>query len=305
MGLSFIFFPHLSILSFLLGRIFSKIRLKHILTVLITKLITNITPRKFKPLAYKLFLPVFGLLISVFSSQIVDAQLLTVKGRVTDYYSKRPLDAVTVQSTRGTATISDSLGRYTIQATDKDSLWFSYLGKNTQKYPVDTIANLLSFEVALYVDVAWLPAVKVQNRNYRNDSIQNRQDYAKIFNFQKPGIRLSSTSPQAYVPGSVTVGLDLDELINMFRFRRTRQILAFQKRLLQQEQDKYIDHRFTKRLVTQLTGLKSPSLEPFMAFCRPPYDMLVGMNDIELGYYVEQSFVIYKRRISQKLQLSK
>lgn len=284
--------------------VFSKIRLNKLLTALVTNLISNITARKFKPLAYKPYLPVFCLLLLLISSQIVDAQLLTVKGRVTDYYSKRPLDAVTVQTTRGAATISDSLGHYTIQATDKDSLWFSYLGKKTQKYPIDTITNLSSFEVALYVDVAWLPAVKVQNRNYRNDSIQNREDYAKIFNFQKPGIRLSSTSPQAYVPGSVTVGLDLDELINMFRFRRTRQILAFQKRLLQQEQDKYIDHRFTKRLVTQLTGLKSPSLEPFMAFCRPPYDMLIGMNDIELGYYVEQSFAIYKRRINQKLQLN-
>lgn len=249
---------------------------------------------------YKPILLIFCLLGLLFSSQNVDAQQLTVKGRVVDYFSKKPLDAVTVQTTGGRAVISDSLGRYTITVNEKDSIWFSYLTKATQKYPVDTINNLDNFDIALYVDVAWLPAVKVQTRNYRNDSIENRETYAKVFNFRKPGIKLSSPGT-TYTPGGATVGIDLDELINMFRFRRTHQLMAFQKRLLMQEQDKYIDHRFTKRLVMQLTGLKSPSLEPFMAFCRPPYDMLVGMNDIELGYYVEQSFAIYKRRISQKI----
>jgi hypothetical protein len=157
--------------------------------------------------------------------------------------------------------------------------------------------------VALYVDAAWLPEVRVKN-SYTSDSIQNRQDYAKVFNFRKPGLRINSAGPGTYNPGGVTVGIDLDELINMFRFKRTRQILAFQKRLLQQEQDKYIDHRFTKHLVMQLTGLKSPSLEPFMTFSRPPYDALTNMNDLELGYYVEQSFAIYKKLLKQKLKLT-
>jgi hypothetical protein len=240
----------------------------------------------------------------LFCSQTIDAQTFKVQGTLYDFYTRHRLDAVTVRTTGGRVTISDSLGKYSIDVTEKDSIWFSYLTKNTQKYPVDTISDRHNFEVALYVDAAWLPAVRVQNRSYRADSIQNREDYAKVFNFQKPGLKLSSTGPEAYVPGSVTVGLDLDELINMFRFKRTRQMLAFQRRLVQEEQDKYIEHRFTKHLVTQLTGLKTPSLEPFMTFCRPAYDVLIYMNDIELGYYIEQSFIIYKRRLAQKLNSS-
>ncbi len=251
---------------------------------------------------YKSLLLIFSVTYLVLLSQVIDAQSFKIQGTVTDFFTKHPLDAVTVQTTAGRAAISDSLGKYSIVASDKDSIWFSYLTKNTQKYPVDTITNLNNFEVALYVDVAWLPNVRVQNRSYKTDSVQNREDYAKIFNFRKPGIRLSSSQSQSYVPGGVTVGLDLDELINMFRFRRTRQILAFQRRLLQQEQDKYIDHRFTKHLVTQLTGLKTPSLEAFMVYARPTYDFLTYMNDIELGYYVEQSFNIYKRLIQNRIQ---
>ena len=58
--------------------------------------------------------------------------------------------------------------------------------KKTKGYPVDTISNLYNFEIALYVDAAWLPAVKVKNSNYKLDSLQNRQEYAKVFNFRKP-----------------------------------------------------------------------------------------------------------------------
>ncbi len=237
-------------------------------------------------------------------TQVIDAQSFKVGGTVTDFFTKQPLNAVTIRSSSGRLTLSDSLGKYSIEVNDKDSIWFSYLTKNTQKYPVDTIVNLSNFEVALYIDAAWLPEVRVRNKSYTLDSLQNREDYAKVFNFRKPGLRLSSPSPESYVPGGLTVGLDLDELINVFRFKRTRQILSFQRRLLQEEQDKYIDHRFTKRLVAQLTGLKTPSLEPFMVYARPPYDILTYMNDLELGYYIEQSFKIYKDVLKQKIYLS-
>lgn len=240
--------------------------------------------------------------VLVFTTTWAQAQSFKIYGTVYDYFTKHPLDAVTIRTTSGKFTLSDSLGKYSIELNNtKDSVWFSYLSKSTQKYPSDTITNTLNFDIALYVDAAWLPAVKVKNKNYRNDSLQNREDYAKVFNFKKPGIRLSTTPPASYVPGSVTVGLDLEELINMFRFKRNRRMMVLQRRLLQDEQDKYIDHRFTKRLVTQLTGLKTPSLEPFMIYCRPTYELLTYMNDLELGYYIEQSFIIYKNVLKHKI----
>lgn len=254
---------------------------------------------------HKKALPLLLVTIWLLSFEVIDAQSFKIYGTVYDHFSKHPLDAVTVRTTNGKFAISDSLGKYSIEVNEKnDSVWFSYLTKSTQKYPVDTISNTLAFDIALYVDVAWLPAVKVQNKNYRNDSLQNRQDYAKVFNFKKPGLHITSATPGNYVPGGATVGIDLEELINMFRFKRNRRIQAFQNRLLHDEQDRYIDHRFTKRLVTQLTGLKSPSLEPFMAYARPPYDLLTYMNDLELGMYIEQSFTIYKNVLKKKIGLT-
>lgn len=207
------------------------------------------------------------------------------------------MQLVTVEASNGRVALSDTLGRYNITVSEKDSVWFSYLGKQTMKYPVDTIVNPSNFEIALYVDAAWLPEVKVRTPNYKLDSLQNRADYAKYFNFKKPGLRVASASPSAYVPGSVTVGLDLDEIINMFRFRRNKQIEALQARLIQQEHDKYIDHRFTKYFVIQLTKLSGEKLDDFMDLYRPQYERLLMMNDIELGEYIQ---ACYKEYVSVK-----
>ncbi|HEY6975431.1 MAG TPA: hypothetical protein VH396_04030 [Chitinophagaceae bacterium] len=237
------------------------------------------------------------------------AQNIKLSGTVYDYFNKKPLDAVTVQTSSGHKTITDSTGKFAIAVIQKDSVWFSFLSKNTQKYPIDTISDLSNFEVALYVAANWLPAVKVRNSNYTFDSLQNRLEYAKAFNFRKPGLKFSSSSstPSSYIPGSVTAGLDLDEIINMFRFKRNRQLLSMQERLIQQEHDKYINHRFTKYLAQKLTSLTGPSLDTFMSIYRPSYELLTTMNDIELGYYIEQCYKLYehKNRMDNLLFLKK
>jgi hypothetical protein len=227
-------------------------------------------------------------------------QSIKLSGAVYDYFNKKPLDAVTVLTSSGSKAITDSTGKFAIIVTQKDSVWFSYLSKNTQKYPVDTISDLSNFEVALYVAANWLPAVKVRNSNYTYDSLQNRLEYAKAFNFKKPGLKLSSSSssPSSYIPGSVTAGLDLDELINMFRFKRNRQLLSMQERLIKEEHNKYINHRFTKYLVQKLTSLSGSSLDTFITIYRPSYDLLVTLNDLELGYYIQQCYKLYKQNDS-------
>lgn len=219
-----------------------------------------------------------------------------LSGTVYDFYSKRPLEAVTVQTSSGNTTATNAAGQYTINILKKDSVWFTYFTKSTQKYPVDTLRNLSNFEIALHVDAVWLPAVKVKTSNYTLDSLQNRQEYAKVFNFRKPGLKTTSSYPTArnYIPGSVPAGLDINELINMFRFRRNRQMLSMQERLVAQEEEKYIKHRYSKYLVQKLTNLKGAELDSFMTRTKPSYELMTAMNDIELGYYIQQMYKLYQ-----------
>ncbi len=236
----------------------------------------------------------FFFCITFLVEQNVFAQHLTLQGTVYDYFSKRSLNAVTVQSSSGSNAITDSSGSFTIPVLRNDSVWFSYFSKKTSKYPVDTISNLSNFEIALYVDANWLPEVRVKNRNYKLDSLENRQEYSKVFNFKKTSLKFSS--PSNYVPGAVTVGLDLDELINLFRFKRNRQIESMQQRLIFEEQERYINNRFTKYLIQKLTPLRADSLDSFMKLCRPSYDLLIQMNELELGYYIKEIYKLYQKK---------
>ena len=234
------------------------------------------------------------LICIVFFAQKSNAQNITIKGRVFDISARRPLEAVAVISTSGKGTTTDSLGRYEIRVSVKDSIWFSMIGKSTMKYPVDTISNNENFDVMIHVRSFDLPDVKVRNSYYKLDSVQNRKDYAKIFDFKKPGLRLSENP--GYNPGGLTVGFDLDEIINMFRFKRNKSIASLQQRLLQQEEDKYIDHRFSPQFVRKITKLNNPELGEFMKEYRPDYEMVQRMNEIELGYFIEKSFEDYKTK---------
>lgn len=229
---------------------------------------------------------------------------ITISGAVYDISAKLPIEAVAVLSTGGNGTLTDSLGRYSITVKWADSIWFSMLGKTTMKYPVDTIQNPEQFNIMIHVKVGDLPEVRIRSRNYRLDSIENRREYAKYFNFKKPTLSLSK-NPN-FNPGGVSVGFDLQEIINIFRFKRNRSLAALQKRLIQQEQDKYIDYRFNKGFVRKLTKLQQPELDSFMNAYRPDYEVLKTLNDIEFGYTIQKSFLQYKaNKLQQKGSLRK
>jgi len=96
---------------------------------------------------------------------------------------------------------------------------------------------------------------------------------------------------------NAALGLDLDEFINMFKFKKNKRMLAFRNRLEQDEKEKYVDHRFNKGLVRKLTNLGSPDLDSFMVEFRPTYQMAVQFNDLEFGQYIVEAFKYYKAGI--------
>jgi hypothetical protein len=98
------------------------------------------------------------------------------------------------------------------------------------------------------------------------------------------------------------VGLDLDEFINMFKFKKNKRMLAFQRRLEQDEKEKYIDHRFNKGLVKKLTGLNAPEIDSFMNEYRPTFEMTTQFNDLEFGQFIIEAFKCYKAGIKVNKQ---
>ncbi|OQY92431.1 MAG: hypothetical protein B6D37_14150 [Sphingobacteriales bacterium UTBCD1] len=216
-------------------------------------------------------------------------QLFTIKGTVYDSSRVYPMPGVSVLTSSGKGTSTNSNGYYEINVTEKDSIWFSYLNKPTIKFPVLSIKTPLQFDIALQISIPVLGEVKIRPPDYRLDSIRNREEYAKIFDYRKPGIKVGSSNFGA------GVGFDLDEMVNMFRFKRNKSTLNFQKRLILQEQDKFIDHRFSKALVRRLTRLSGEELDSFMVSFRPNYLFASIASDYDFQKYILDSFGRFKK----------
>lgn len=217
---------------------------------------------------------------------------IIISGTVYDSTKLYSVPGVIVKSTGGGSTITDSLGVYHISTTEKDSISFYYANKPTQKFAVKTMSNYNDFDISLRVRVfekyRLLKEVKIFTKNYRQDSAENRISYSKVFNHQKPGLR------STYTPGSPP-GLDINELINIFHFRRNKMNLVFQKRLLEEEEDKYVNYKFNTTLLKRVTGLSGVLLDKYKMKYKPSYEFIITATELEFYEYILKTADDFKK----------
>ena len=239
-------------------------------------------------LYYYLFLV---LSIQVLSASNACGQII-ISGTVYDSTKLYVVPGVSVSSTSGLRTTSDSLGAYHINVSEGDSISFFYKGKSTYKFPVNTINNYNDFDISLRVRIdakyKLLQGVTVYSNTYHSDSAENRMEYSKIFDYEKPGIRSS------FETGG-PAGLDLDALIGMFNYRKKRENLAFQKRLIEQEQDRYVDYRFSAKVIRRITGLSGDTLERYKKLYRPSYDFVATSTLAQFYQYMLNTSYAFKK----------
>ncbi len=230
-------------------------------------------------------------LLFFFLSGALKAQV-DVSGSVVDNSKKNYVEGARVISTGGQIAYTDSFGHYHIAVLKSDSIFFVYNGKPTQKFAVADIANPSQFDISVLVPVksrySTLTEAIVFTKSHRQDSIENRDNYANVFDYHKPRVETSIS------PGG-GVGMDLDELINMFRFRRNRSLKAFQKRLETQEQDKYVDYRFSKKNVSRITHLTGQALDSFVVWYRPSYEFTSNSTEIVFNQYVLNAYYQFQK----------
>lgn len=240
----------------------------------------------------------FFLILFGFFCLLSDAQeSVLIRGVVYDSTRLRIIPNVKVTSTGGGLTYTDSTGHYSILAMPSDSLSFTYRNKSTNRFPVKDIKYLPGFDISLQVSVEdkykTLKEIVVIQKTHRQDSVENREKYARAFNYQSGGLRL--TESNALYGG--TPGFDPNEIINIFRFRRNRTMKSLQNRLLEEEAQKFIDYRFNRSTVKQLTGLEGEELRHFMRVYRPGYEFTASSPDYQFYQYILDASRLYKRGI--------
>ncbi len=81
----------------------------------------------------------------------------------------------------------------------------------------------------------------------------------------------------------------------MFNRQKTHRTLAFQGRLVEEEHDKYVDHRFNRSMVLKTTRLEGDELDSFMVRYRPSFDFCRKSTDYDLLEYVKLAFKEYTK----------
>ena len=120
-------------------------------------------------------------------------------------------------------------------------------------------------------------------RNSVKDSLWMRQEYADQFNFSpvKPWEALT------LAPGGVAINLNV--LFASFSREQKRSKLL-KAALIRDENEDYVDRRYTKALIQAQTGISDAELDVFHWFFRPTYEQLLGFSDYDLLLYIQQKY---------------
>jgi hypothetical protein len=210
-------------------------------------------------------------------------------GKIVKRGSQEVLMGVTILNLhQGRHNISDIGGNYRIPAKAGDTILFSSAGYRSDTVVVAAYMLSESFLVALDPNVMSLKAVNVDElQNYQMDSIKRREEYAFILNKKHP-VRLMNEKRAADGPGFSFSPIGYFSKGE----RRKRQL---KKRLIQEEEDYYIDYKFPPSRVAQLTGLRGDTLRRFLVLYRPSYKWCRRANSQDIFFYINDKMKLFRK----------
>ncbi|WPU94591.1 carboxypeptidase-like regulatory domain-containing protein [Mucilaginibacter sabulilitoris] len=219
----------------------------------------------------------------------INAYGQTINGILTDGRTGQRISGAWVTSAKA-GTISGLQGEFAIKANSPiDTIRVKMQGYKPYMQPVDASANkniLIRLEEAVIeLDVVHVTA----KRDRVKDSLNNRAMFAKEFNTSAPKLKdilVVSHSPGPLPVFGVTVAPS--QLIRAITYKHSKEY-KFKKVLVRDENNRYIDSRFSERLVTEISGLKDDSLLSFMDRYRPTIDQIKKMTDYDIRIYIKNN----------------
>lgn len=209
------------------------------------------------------------------------------RGNVSDKETSQPVYHVTITNlVSSSSVISDALGNFSIAAKKGDSLAFSYIGYHTVVIAAAPDISLFAELTPLNVR---LPAYTVHDYTpFQRDSIELTRLYSSELNKKpiKPGFSSANGGGLTGLIGGPIQKLSRSYRQNK-RFKKT-----FQKDLEQ----KFIDTRYTPKLVNALTGLTGDTLVMFMNTYPMEYMFARHATDLEMKAWIRDNYGDYIRK---------
>lgn len=216
-------------------------------------------------------IPIFLLMFLSFSVETMAQRKVSVIGKVTDADSHKPLTRVSVYNiSKGTGTMTDSLGKYQITAADYDRIVYSYIGYRSDTIQINALYQRQVINISLKKNDFSIQPVEIigQRPEYARDSAQRRYWFAGALDQDK-------------VNGWGAVAHPISALYDALSGRQKR-LWRFQKDYKAYEQQKYIESRVHPKQIEALFQLKGDSLKAFLLWYDPSYIFVRNATDYEL-----------------------
>lgn len=241
------------------------------------------------------------LLLILFSANQLLAQ--TLKGIVLDHSTKKPISNAQLINT-GSTSLTGETGKFKLNNVKVgDKFAVRMLGYETMEFTINN--NIDSLTIFLKQSIFQLNEVMVRtNRNYKNDSLRLRKEYAVFFAYRPskftdmfikvdPGYR----SPFPTINPSSTASILKFDVLSALSFmgRKKNSVSKFKETLLKAEETNYVDDIFSAEKVEDITKLKGDSLVSFMNIYRPIKLTLQKMTGYELIQYIKKSRIEFTK----------
>lgn len=237
-----------------------------------------------------IYLNLVYLLINIYSPMTRPRQSPLIEGYVIDKNTNKPVrDAVV---SLGSVTVnSDHTGKFKIWLpvlASKDTLKvnaYSYLSLEMVLIPSQPDLNNL--KIFLIPQSIMLDDVKIfASPSYKADSIQTREQFNKIFNYDAPKVI------EAFNLTSINVSVLYEALSKEKKLKNN-----LQKQLVENEQYKYSTQKISKELIKSITKLDGKELDDFYYQYMPTFNFLYEATDYEIIRYIKEK---YKQDLENK-----
>ncbi|MEP6746810.1 MAG: hypothetical protein ABJB86_03740 [Bacteroidota bacterium] len=189
---------------------------------------------------------------------------------------------------------SDIGGNYRIFANAGDSLIFSSAGYRPDTITVNGAMLQNEYDIYLVANVVALATIEIDALSkYEADSIRRTEEYAYILNPKNRAKLVKTKKVSSDAPGFTVSPVT-------FFSKHERQKRKLLERIKQEDENEYIDARFTRSRVAQVTALKADSLQRFMLLYRPPYDYCRKATSQDILLYINDKLILFRKGETKK-----
>ena len=223
-------------------------------------------------------------IIALITSFTLHGQVL--KGIVTDGETNQPLYLVYIADiTNGQSGYSDERGIYTLSAKNGDLISYSFTGYHTAQRlaTTDSVLRVSMFPLNVHLQEFVLHP---EYTPYQRDSAEMAALYSDQLNPPAP-IKPGYSNANG---GGFTglIGGAVQKISHSYKQKK-----KFKKNFINDEEQKYIDTRYTPELVTTLTGVSGDTLAIFMNTYPMEYTFARSASDLEMKIWIRDNYRDY------------